>query len=89
MDTKIMDTPSILSNDVSIYAIRIMFNDPLKWLALPVKLEKRICSSFDDCVISLYECMFTRIRLRLPFSNFEVAVLKHLRVSPSQLHMGS
>lgn len=51
--------------------------------------EKRICSSFEDCMIEFYECLFTRIGLWLPFSDFEVVILNYLQVAPSQLHLGS
>lgn len=66
-----------------------MVNGPFEWLLLPLSGEKRICSSFDDCMVIFHECLVTRIGLRLLFSEFEVVVLKHLKVAPSQLHLGS
>lgn len=45
-----------------------------------------ICSSSDNCSLPVYECIFTKIGLWLPFSYFEVVILKHLKVPHSQLH---
>jgi hypothetical protein len=36
--------------------------------------------------LMLYECFFCDIRLRFPFSNFQVEILNRLDVAPSQLH---
>lgn len=81
---------SILNTEVTIDVVDITVDDPLVWLVLPVGLEKGACNSFDYCLVSVYECLFTWIGLQqLPFSNFEVVVLKHLKISPSQLHLGS
>lgn len=89
VNAKIVGTPSVLNTKVTIDVVDITVNGPFVWLALPVGLEKRACSSFDYCLVSVYECLFTWIRLQLSFSNFEVVVLKHLKIAPSQLHLGS
>ena len=34
----------------------------------------------------MYDIVFREMGLRLPFSNFEVAVFRHLHMAPSQLH---
>ena len=34
----------------------------------------------------MYDIVFREMRLRLPFSDFEVAVFRYLYVAPSQLH---
>ena len=34
----------------------------------------------------MYDIVFREMGLRLPFSDFEVVVFRHLRVAPSQLH---
>lgn len=72
-----MGTSSVLSIEVFIYATGIMVDDPLEWLALPVESKKRMCNSFNNCMITFYECLYTRIWLQVPFSDFEVAILKH------------
>lgn len=83
VDTEVVGTSSILRTGDAIDAAEIFVGDPLKWLALPVEPEKRIFSSFDDCVIPFYESMFKRIGLYFPFFEFEVYVLKYLIVIPS------
>lgn len=83
MYTKIKATPSILSTWVAVEADTIMVSDPLEWLAFPVGSNKRICSSFDECVVPFYEFYFTRIGLWLPFFDFEVTIMKNLKAVPS------
>lgn len=63
-----------------------MVDNPLDWLILSVGLIERIYSYFEDYFVPLYECLFTRLGIRLPFSNFEVAMMNCLKVTPSQLH---
>lgn len=41
--------------------------------------------SFEWSSVPLYECIFTSFRVHLPFSSFEMEVMNHLRVSPSQI----
>lgn len=41
---------------------------------------------FEGCLVSLLECLFTGLGIHYPFSDFMVAVMDHLKVSPSQLH---
>lgn len=89
MDTKIEGTISTLSTKAVINAVGIMVGNPWEWLPLLVSGENRISSSFENFVVLFYVCLFTRIGLRLPFSEFEVVVLKYLKFSPSQLHLGS
>lgn len=58
MDTKIVGTSSVLSIEDVIDESVIMVGDHLEWLTLLLEPKKRICSSFNDCVIPFYECMF-------------------------------
>lgn len=77
-----------MSTKATLKDANIVVGGPLEWLVLPVSGEKRLCSYFDDRMVPFHECMFTRIGLRWPFSEFEVVVLKHFKVAPSQLHPG-
>lgn len=86
VDNSVADTPSIFSIEASIDVTEILAGNPLKWSALPVGSDKRISTSFDNYAIPLYECLFTKVGVLLPFSNFQVSVLKNLKVPPSQLH---
>lgn len=47
-----------------------------------------IYSSFNECMVLFHECLFIIIGFRLHFSEFEVAVLKRLKIAPFQLHSG-
>lgn len=66
-----------------------MVGCPYNWLILLVDSEKRVRNPFDGCSVLLYECLFTMIGLWLPLSEFEVAVLKYLKVASSQIQFGS
>lgn len=89
MDTKIAGTTSVLSTEATIDTYRIVVANSLEWLALLVELKKRRCISFNNCMVPFYECLFTRIWLWVPFSGFELFILKPLKVSPSQLRLRS
>lgn len=59
-DAEVMAISSILSiragiDGAGIEGASILVSDPLKWPTLLVSTKKRMCSSFDDCVIPLYE----------------------------------
>lgn len=41
-------------------ADKIVVDDPLEWFVI-MRPKKRICISFNDYVIMLYECLFTLI----------------------------
>lgn len=58
----------------------------LDWALLPPEVDKRIYSKYDGCVIHLHECLFSMIGFYLPFDKFEVGVLSHIVIAPSQLH---
>lgn len=88
VDAEVVGTSFILNTEATIDVIDITVGDPFDWSVLLVGLEKRICISFDNCSFPFYECLFTRIGLRLPFFDIKVAFLKHLKVSLSQLHLG-
>lgn len=51
----------------------------------PVEDDK-ICSEYDGCIISLYECFFSTMGVHLPFTAYEVGVFNHIMVAPSQLY---
>lgn len=76
-----VDTPSFLNIEATIEFVGIMVADPQDWSVLPLGQKKRVCRSFDDRVIPLYEFLLTRMELCL------ATVLKHLKVAPFQLHM--
>lgn len=89
MAAKIVETHSILSIEASINATNTYVSCPSDWHVIPVDLGIRICNSFDECSVPFYGCLFTRIGLQLPLYEFEMTILKYLKVSPSQIHLGS
>ncbi|MCI30223.1 hypothetical protein A2U01_0051432, partial [Trifolium medium] len=52
-------------------------------------LTRRICTAWGWGTISMYEIAFQQLGYRMSFTNLEMAVFGHLRVSPSQLHPNS
>lgn len=87
VNAEVMGTQSFQSTETTINVAGIVVSDPLELFAFPVGKEKGICNSFEECAIPLYECLFIRIRRHLPFSDFEVVILKHLEVVTFQLHL--
>lgn len=69
MDEKVTSISSAVSTKVILRDYDIMFGDSLEWSVILVSGEKMIHSSFDDCMIPFYECMFTRVGLRQSFLN--------------------
>lgn len=61
VDARVVGTPSTLRIDATLRDADIVVGDPLEWSVFPVPVEKRICSSFDDCTVLFYECHFIRI----------------------------
>lgn len=87
--TEVLATPSTLKIVTAIVDATIMVGDPLDWSVLLVDSTKRICNSFKCYSVPLYECLFTMLGARFPFSNFEVVVMNRLRVSPLKIHHGA
>lgn len=78
--------PSTLDTLAVITNANIMVGNPTDWSVLLVNPAKKTCNSFEESSVLLYECPITRLGVCLPFSNFEVAVMNHLKVYPLQLH---
>lgn len=86
VDTEVVWTPSSINIVEVITNVAIMVTNSYDWSVLPLGSTERICSSFEGCSVPLYECLFTKLRVRPPFFDFEVVVMNHLRVAPLQLH---
>ncbi|MCI35680.1 hypothetical protein A2U01_0056901, partial [Trifolium medium] len=50
---------------------------------------RRICSSWGWGTIPMYQIAFERFGYRMPFTDLEMAVFRHLRITSSQLHLNS
>lgn len=86
MAVKIVGTLSVLNIVDIVTESDIMVENTPNYAILPLGLDEMTCSSFEGCSVPLYECLFTRLRIRLPFFKFEVVVIDHFNTSPSQLH---
>lgn len=51
--------------------------------------EQRIYGQYGGCAIPFHECMFSLIGHHIPFNEFEMGVLNHLLIAPSQFHLVS
>lgn len=87
--TKIVRSSSVLSTIEVVIQSNIIICDMADWAILLVGLDERVCIYFEGCSVPLYECLFTRLGVLLPLSDFEVVRVNHLKVSPSQLHIGA
>lgn len=58
------------------------------WQADPYGLANfdNSSSEYGECDIPFYECNFSILGFHLPFNSFEIEVLNHLMISPSQLN---
>lgn len=87
MVPKIVWTPSILNIVGDVTKAEITVDDPPDWVIIPIGPDERVCKSFEGCSVPLYECIFSMFEIRLSFSDFEMVVIDHLKIFPSQLHL--
>ena len=52
--------------------------DPGEWFPWIPEKDSQICSKYDKRRIPMYDIIFREMGLRLPFSDFQVAVFRHL-----------
>lgn len=74
---------------MTVDAANIMVDITSNWSFLPVYPTKRVCSAFEGCLEPFLVCIFTRINLCLPISEFEVEVWKYLKFALYQPNSGS
>lgn len=56
------------------------------WGTLSPSKDERICDKYGSCIVPFYKCVIFTMPHCLPFTTFEIQVLKHLAMAPSQLH---
>lgn len=64
----------------------VMQDLPLTEGVLTPDKDKRICSEYDRCVTPFCDCLFSILDFHLSFNDFEISVLNHLMIAPSQMH---
>lgn len=86
MDQKTLEIVSAIAYDdgldCALTNIRSSFDRGL----FPPDGDKSICNEYDGCIIPFHECLFSLIGFCLPFYDFEINVMTHLMIYPSQLH---
>lgn len=82
MTSKIVGTPYVLNIMNAVTQANITISNPPDWEIPLVGPEMRVCSSFEGCLVPLYECLFIRLGIRFHFSDFEVVVIDHKKISP-------
>ncbi|MCH79717.1 hypothetical protein A2U01_0000472 [Trifolium medium] len=66
-----------------------MEEDPENWAAYVLKEGQRVYSDFGEHRFAMYEFVFEKLGVRMPFSEFAMAVFDHLHLAPSQLNPNS
>ncbi|MCH92978.1 hypothetical protein A2U01_0013924, partial [Trifolium medium] len=70
-----------------------MFTDiqdaPENWEVRIPTSRRRICSIWNCGTIPMYELAFRNLGYKMPFTDLEIVVFRHLRLAPSQLHPNS
>jgi len=49
-----------------------------KWQMERPRVGKRICISYDGCYLPVYDILFREQNMKLPLTNFEIRLLRHL-----------
>lgn len=52
---------SIINTEDVIDVVDTTYGDPLDGSVFPLGSKKEICSFFDECLVSFYECLFIKI----------------------------
>ncbi|MED6147683.1 hypothetical protein PIB30_046068 [Stylosanthes scabra] len=89
----VMDEELIASFRES-HAICGTISEENQYELVPSNLEERVCyynlfHPEEKHFIYMYECLFSKLGVRVPFTQFEQDILYECRVAPSQLHPNS
>lgn len=78
---KIVGTFSILNIVEVVIQANFMVGNSPDWAILLIGLNEGACGSFEGYSVPLYGCLFTRLGMCLPFSDFKMAMMNHLKFS--------
>lgn len=78
---KTVGTFSILNIVEVVTQANFMVGNSPDWAILLIGLNEGVCGSFEGYLVPLYGCLFTRLGTCLPFSDFKMAMMNHLKVS--------
>jgi hypothetical protein len=62
---------------------------PVHWEVLPFGEDYFVCDFQHNCILPMYGVVFKSMQVLLPFTTMELAVLRCLRIAPSQIHLSS
>lgn len=57
-----------------------------KWRVEAPGVSKWVSDEYNGCCLTMYEILVRELDVNVPFSGFEMRVLTHLKIMPSQLH---
>lgn len=82
----VVEIISYFYNDEKVEEAHVELGHSSDWSVSDVDTWKRIWSFFYECPIPFYECVFTWLKLKLPFNRFNEGMLGNMKISHSQLH---
>lgn len=89
VDSELEGTISVFDSAVKVEETHIEMDPYSDWFVSHIDANNKICNSFDMCYVPFYECLFTQLRLRFPFSGLKQKFLNHLDTALYHLHLFS
>ncbi|MCI38837.1 hypothetical protein A2U01_0060066, partial [Trifolium medium] len=82
----VLGVPSRYTTAVPLQNAGIVVSQSNSRGVLPINGDGRLCSRYEGCCgIPMFEILFKTMHVQFPLTDFEVEVLNHLRIAPSQL----
>lgn len=89
VDYAYFSTVPMFSKNNSLDGVFLEVNTSSDWGVPRPNGNDMICDEYGDYVIPFYKCLFSILGFCLPFTSFEIEVLKYMAMTPSQLHPAS
>lgn len=83
VDPKLVGTIYFFDNTKKMEEAHIEWGPSFLWPASHVDVGKRIYNYFDECFVPFYQCPFTRLKFRLPFSGYKMGLFRCMNIAPS------